>query len=204
MIYKLALNYVLKKHHDFVMKKPGGIKLDLTDADLREMNFFNANLSGSDFTKAKFNKSNFSHAEMVNCDFQSANLGGGRFLFSDLNQGDFSQADLRWGKFKRTNLSFADLSWAILRKVTLNLHVNNVQLEELEALKKAASELWDVVDRLRDRALTYESATLTSFLSTYKIRRPHDGKGTPQSHHHSVLSPHGSPDSDDDGIVGKD
>lgn len=70
MIYKMALEYVLKKHKDYVEKKPGGVKLDLTTCDLRGMSFFHSDLSGSDFTKARMDRCDFSHASMNSCNFE--------------------------------------------------------------------------------------------------------------------------------------
>lgn len=176
MIYRLALRYVLKKHQDYLLKKPGGIQLDFSHTNLREMNFFKADFSGSIFTQSKFQRCDFSH--------------------SDLSDSDFTRCRMEHGKFHEANLSFAEFNRAILRKVRLDIHTSNVQDEELTSIKTQASSLWDIVDRLRDRALTHESTTLSSFLSSFKIRRPHDGKKSAAPRRTSHMSAHGAPYSD--------
>jgi uncharacterized protein YjbI with pentapeptide repeats len=108
------LKEILKSHHEW-LTTPGGIRADLSyanlsDADLSDANLRRANLSDANLRRANLSDADLSYADLSDADLSGANLSG-----ADLSDADLSDANLR-----RANLSGADLRHAILKHADLS------------------------------------------------------------------------------------
>ena len=96
------LQKILKLHEKWLNGEDGGVKANLSDAnlcyaDLSDANLRGANLSGADLNDANLRGANLSGADLISADLRDANL-----CYADLCYADLSDADLR-----SANLSFA-------------------------------------------------------------------------------------------------
>ena len=103
-MYKEELQEILKKHKKWLAGEDGGVRADLSGADL-----FGANLSGADLSGADLFGANLRDANLRGADLRRANLSG-----ADLRRANLRGADLRGADLRRANLSGADLSGADL------------------------------------------------------------------------------------------
>ena len=102
------------------------IPVDLSDADLKQLDLtkialWDANLQGANLTKANLNKCDLRGANLQNANLQDANLSQ-----SDLRNANFTQANL-----SKTLLNEANLSGALLIQTTF--HDTNLQQAILTA-----------------------------------------------------------------------
>ena len=114
------LKIALELHEKWLSNKPGGVRLDLTRANLSGLDLRLANLNDADLMFADLSSSNLSGA-----DLRRANLSGSYLRFAILSDADLSGADLRYANLSkahlgRANLSQADLRWAILSDANLS------------------------------------------------------------------------------------
>ena len=101
-ISKDELADILKKHKIWLNKEVGGIRADLSRADLRWADLYKAdlrgaNLSGTDLRWADLRGADLSGANLYKADLRGANLSG-----TDLSRADLYLADLHGAK----NLNF--------------------------------------------------------------------------------------------------
>lgn len=148
-LYKKALELVLKQHN--LWRRTNGEK------GIR-LSFAGKDIERADFTKANLYCSTFIHAILRRSDFEEAQLDGSSFQSANLGNADFTKADF----FK------ANMTETRLRGVRLNIHINNRQKDDLEAMQKQAEKLWPVADLLPDE----QSHMLRTFLANNKVRRP--------------------------------
>lgn len=150
--YSFALKFVLKQHQKWLTSKGvNGIRLTLDRADLSKASFrqtmllsadlYRAYLSGSDIREAeadlcKFSMSSFTRSEFYKCRFSSANM----------DSSYFGAASLKCTIFEEADFTAADLSTARLRKVKLNIHINNRQKEDLADIIRKAEKLNSTTD----------------------------------------------------------
>jgi hypothetical protein len=87
---------------------------DLSEADLRGTNLFDADLFGAKLIRADLKAANLREANLREADFTHAKLMG-----TDLCDADLSKADLSGANLKGTNLRDADLSMANLSGANL-------------------------------------------------------------------------------------
>ena len=138
------LNEVLRKHQLYLKDEEGGVRANLSEAnlkgaDLRVANLSSAVLISADLRKADLRKAYLSSADLWGADLRVANLSSAdlrkAYLFksvlssadlssadlggADLTKANLSSADLRGADLTRANLSSADLSSADLRGVNL-------------------------------------------------------------------------------------
>ena len=99
------LEEVLKLHKKWLNDKKGGIRTDLSRADLKY-----ANLSGADLR----------YANLSNADLRYANLSGTDLRYANLSNADLSYADLSYADLRNSNLRYSNLSSANLRGANLN------------------------------------------------------------------------------------
>lgn len=93
------LKVILEKHQLWLEGKPGGVRADLSGANLPRVN-----LSGVDLSKA-----NFYGADLSRADFSWANLSWANLSKADLSGANFSTARLSGANLSGANLSGADL-----------------------------------------------------------------------------------------------
>ncbi len=107
-----------------------GVRFDLSQAILGEVNLGEANLSESNLSevilswanlsKANLRGATFSGAVLNGANLDCANLTGANLRASDLRRAYISGADLKGTDFSRANLAWANLSGAILNKASLS------------------------------------------------------------------------------------
>ncbi len=105
-------------------------KCQLSNCDLRNVQFGNQDLRGSDFRETNFQGARFGGADCREVDFRGANLSeawlsGGKFLHADFSNAQcrdasIRAADCRNATFAGTDLSHVDFSFADLRGVDLS------------------------------------------------------------------------------------
>ena len=104
------LNEILKNHQKWLRNEEGGIKANLSSADLSGAELRCAKLSGADLSGA-----NLSSADLSGADLSSADLSG-----ADLSSAELRCADLSGAELRCANLSGAYLSGAYLRCAKLS------------------------------------------------------------------------------------
>ena len=104
------LKEVLELHKKWLNDEKGGIRADLSyanlnDADLRGANLSYVNLRGADLSGADLRYADLSDANLRGANLIGANLRGANLIGADLSDANLSNADL-----SDANLRYADLS----------------------------------------------------------------------------------------------
>ena len=108
------IRIVLEKHEKWLNNELGGIRADLSGADIYGLDLRGANLYGANLIRADLRVAYLIKADLSGADLYEANLGG-----ADLYEANLSGADLREANLSGANLSGADLSGADLRGADL-------------------------------------------------------------------------------------
>ena len=106
---------ILAAHKLWLNDEEGGVKADLSGADLSC-----ANLSGADLSCANLSCANLSCANLSGADLSGADLSGANLRCANLGGADLRRADLSWADLSGANLGGADLSGADLRRADLS------------------------------------------------------------------------------------
>lgn len=109
------IRIVLEKHEKWLNNELGGIRVDLSGADLYGLNLHGANLYGANLIKADLRV-----AYLIKADLREANLRGANLSGADLNGVDLNGADLYGVDLNGANLRGANLSGADLREANLS------------------------------------------------------------------------------------
>ena len=109
------IRIVLEKHEKWLKNELGGIRADLSGADLYGVDLNGANLWGANLIKADLRV-----AYLIKADLREATLRGANLSGVDLRGADLSGADLYGVNLRRANLRGADLSGADLREANLS------------------------------------------------------------------------------------
>ncbi|MBW4565820.1 MAG: pentapeptide repeat-containing protein [Mojavia pulchra JT2-VF2] len=127
------------------------VKVNLSEADLRDFNLRGANFSNADLRKTDFRDANLSYIDLTGANLTGANLTGANLTEANLTEAsligtnltaanlfavNLSKADLRDSDFRGANLSEADLSEAKVRGATFgraNFREANLKRADLVA-----------------------------------------------------------------------
>ena len=112
------LKEVLELHKKWLNDEKGGIRADLSyanlnDADLRGANLSYVNLRGADLSGADLR-----YADLSDADLRGANLSGANLIGADLSDANLSNADL-----SDANLRYADLSGIKYNYLSIGLNL---------------------------------------------------------------------------------
>ena len=128
------IRIVLEKHEKWLNNELGGIRADLSGADiygldLRGANLYGANLIRADLRvayliKADLREASLSGANLIGADLYEANLSGADLSGADLREANLSGANLSGANLSGSNLSGADLRGADLSGANLRLAKN--------------------------------------------------------------------------------
>jgi uncharacterized protein YjbI with pentapeptide repeats len=124
-----------------IEQDPQGKKINLTQVNLKLVEFQAANISGvnlsrSDFTSANFSGADFSNSDLMNSDFSYANFSGVNFSGSDLRNVKFFQTNLSGADFSNSDLSDSYLCESNLTNAKLigtnlnNAHVGSDYIDD--------------------------------------------------------------------------
>ena len=108
------IRIVLEKHEKWLNNELGGIRADLSGADIYGLDLRGANLYGANLIRADLRV-----AYLIKADLREANLSGADLSGADLYEANLSGADLREADLREANLSGANLSGADLRGADL-------------------------------------------------------------------------------------
>ena len=108
------IRIVLEKHEKWLNNELGGIRADLSGADIYGLDLRGANLYGANLIRADLRV-----AYLIKADLRETNLSGANLSGADLYEANLSGADLREANLSRANLSGANLSGADLRGADL-------------------------------------------------------------------------------------
>ena len=124
------IRIVLEKHEKWLNNELGGIRADLSGADiygldLRGANLYGANLIRADLRvayliKADLREASLSGANLIGADLYEANLSGANLYGANLRGANLRGANLSGADLYEANLSGADLSGADLREANLS------------------------------------------------------------------------------------
>lgn len=110
---------------------PAPYWLDLSGADLREVNLKGANLSEVDLRETNLSSAILEDADLRWAELLWANLSGARLSFADLRWANLTGVDLRGANLTLADLRTANLSGTNLRGANLNLtNLAEAQLEQ--------------------------------------------------------------------------
>ena len=146
------IRIVLEKHEKWLNNELGGIRADLSGADiygldLRGANLYGANLIRADLRvayliKADLREANLIRANLSGADLYEANLSGADLREADLREANLSGANLSGADLREANLSGANLSGADLREANFreaNLSGANLYEADLRLAKNIPS-----------------------------------------------------------------
>ena len=128
------LKEVLESHVKWLRGEDGGVRANLSGANLFRANLSGANLSGANLSAANLFKTNLSGANLFRANLFKANLSVANLSGANLLRATLSGADLRVANLSGANLSVADLSGA-------NLSWANLSGADLRASDLRASDL---------------------------------------------------------------
>src|SRR6266480_642801 len=119
-----SLADILEAHERFFSGKDGGVRADLTGADLSHADLSEANLSGSILRKADLRNTDMTEAILPGADLTEAQASGVEFFRCDLSNVNFQRAHLRNVNLRLANVSGAkfsgaDMGVAVLRETDL-------------------------------------------------------------------------------------
>ncbi len=108
----------------FTLKGEDLMDIDLSDADLRGLNFqatsfHEAKFKGADLRHANLQEIDYTPKELEGADLRHARLENSRFSYANLKGADLRHAHLKRAKFESTDLQGADLRYADLQKAEL-------------------------------------------------------------------------------------
>ena len=104
------LQDMLAKHRKWLQRTYGGVRLDLSGADLR-----GADLSGAVLRSAKLSGTNFARAIMIGTDLQECDLFAANLDRADLSHANLENADLRGAFMRGCRLNGANMKGVDLR-----------------------------------------------------------------------------------------
>ena len=176
---------ILNKHKMWLNGEVGGIRADLSGANLYEANLYEADLYGADLSGANLSWANLRWADLSGADLRGANLSGADLYGADLRGADLHGANLRWA-----DLSGADLRWADLHGAkNLNFPIACPEKGMFTAFKKAGEYIIEL--EVPSDALRSSSTTRKCRCSKAKVISITNLDGTP-SDIKSVASCHDS------------
>jgi len=146
------LNTILINHNRWLKCETGGIRADLSGANLSGAYLSGADLSGADLSGADLSgayliganlreanliRADLSGAYLIGADLSRANLSGANLSKADLSGANLSKADLREANLSGADLREANLSGANLSKA--DLREANLSKKEWQKLKNRYS-----------------------------------------------------------------
>lgn len=108
------LSNVLDLHKKWLEGKPGGVRANLSNVDLRFADLRNANLSNANLSCADLVGVNLRHTNLSYTNLRYANLSYTNLSFSDLSYSSLKNTNLNHADLRGTKLGGADLIGAIL------------------------------------------------------------------------------------------
>ena len=99
-------NNILKDHKNWLSGAYGGIRADLSEADLRGANLIEADLRGADLSEADLRGAYLSGANLRGADLRRADLSGANLSEADLRGAYLSGANLRGANLRGANLNY--------------------------------------------------------------------------------------------------
>src|SRR5713101_2598484 len=119
-----SLADILEAHERFFSGKDGGVRADLTGADLSHADLTGADLSNANLRKADLRNTDMTEAILPGADLTEAQASGVEFFRCDLSNVSFERARLRNVNLRLANVngarfSGADMGVAILRETDL-------------------------------------------------------------------------------------
>ena len=109
------IRIVLEKHEKWLNNELGGIRADLSGADIYGLDLRGANLYGANLIRADLRV-----AYLIKADLREASLSGANFIGADLYEANLSGADLSGADLRGADLSGANLSGANLSGADLS------------------------------------------------------------------------------------
>jgi len=116
---KNELVEILSNHCKWLSSDEGGIRANLSGADLRGADLYGANLSGANLSYADLSDANLSYANLRGADLSGADLRGADLSYANLSDANLSGANLSYANLSDANLSYANLSDADLSDANL-------------------------------------------------------------------------------------
>ena len=111
------LKKMLNTHKLWMHGEKGGMRIDLSNANLTGINLSNVDLTDADLTGVNLRYANLRYADLNNADLTDANLTG-----VDLTNADLRCANLTGIDLTNADLNNADLSNANLSNIKTNYH----------------------------------------------------------------------------------
>ena len=114
------IRIVLEKHEKWLNNELGGIRADLSGADIYGLDLRGANLYGANLIRADLRVAYLIKTDLREANLSGADLSGADLYEAKLSGADISGADLREANLSGANLSGANLSGADLRGADLS------------------------------------------------------------------------------------
>jgi hypothetical protein len=149
--------------HQLWLNNQGGLRADLSWANLSEANLSGANLSGANLRDANLSEANLSDANL-----RGANLSEANLREANLSGADLSEANLSWADLSEANLSGADLSGADLSGANLSgADLSGANLQESRGLTYAQCA-WSGHGEKGRQLLAIKTGAITLFCGCFR------------------------------------
>lgn len=110
---------ILTTHHHWLQGKSDGMRADLSNEDLADVNFEGRDLSHVSLANAKLSGAQFGKAKLVGADLTGADLSGADLTGCDLSSASLAEANLIGADLSTANLTGADVWRANLSRCTI-------------------------------------------------------------------------------------
>ena len=110
---------VLTTHHHWLQGKGDGMRADLSNENLSDVNFEGRDLSHVSLANAKLSGAQLSKAKLVGADLTGADLSGADLTGCDLSSASLAEANLIGANLSAANLTGADVWRANLSRCTI-------------------------------------------------------------------------------------
>jgi uncharacterized protein YjbI with pentapeptide repeats len=119
------ISKILNLHAKWFRVEEGGVRANLSGANLYQANLsganlYQANLSQANLSGANLSRANLSEANLSEANLSRANLSWANLSWANLSEANLYQANLSGANLSEANLSRADLSWANLSGADLS------------------------------------------------------------------------------------
>lgn len=143
---KWDIQEMIKLHKMWLNKEEGGVKLELCQKDLQELNFSNADLRNATFDWCDLKNANFENSNLENANFEDSYLSYVSFKNANLTNANLKSTRLVLTDLTNTNLTNANLDGANFGYITSSqisqIQKYNSKFKKVLSIDAETNGLW--------------------------------------------------------------
>ena len=174
--FDIKLANILELHLKWLRSEKGGVRADLSCANLRGADLSCADLSCANLRGANLSCANLSDANLSDADLSDANLSCANLSDANLSDANLSDADLSCANLSCANLSDANLSDANLSDANLSdanlscANLSDADLSDAEGVLSSIDFMNEHFEKIDEGYIAYKTfGTFYSINSNWKI-----------------------------------